>query len=324
MADNDMTHTAEIFKTVLPFVDARTKTTMDLLVKFYELMGALRSFRRNRLIVSSNSNESQKVDLETILTKVKPVCNDRERSFVDQMLSIFQAKRMMEMYNSYMSMMKSMQEDGESEGGGFGAENFAMNLAGFDLSSIFGGSSKPEASGFDNGFSFGPGSGIDLNSIFGTGPAFPNSSSDTKSTPDLKSASDSYSTSNSDSKDSAAEAFKTALEEALAASGEPSSDSSKDLYANTSTDTTDGDFDDSDRAPKVDASKDITNSSKPNVDSSTSDSTHNDGNSEDNGNMLNMLKTMIPPDQMNTFENLRMLFNTMSYDDSRKADQKKE
>jgi hypothetical protein len=47
-----------------------------------------------------------------------------------------------------------------------------------------------------------------------------------------------------------------------------------------------------------------------------------DKGSEGNSGMLDMLKNMIPPDQMSTFENLRMLFNTMSYDDSSKSDQK--
>lgn len=39
--------------------------------------------------------------------------------------------------------------------------------------------------------------------------------------------------------------------------------------------------------------------------------------------MLDMLKTMVPSDKMNTFENLSMLFNSMSYDNNSKSDDQK-
>jgi hypothetical protein len=40
--------------------------------------------------------------------------------------------------------------------------------------------------------------------------------------------------------------------------------------------------------------------------------------------MFDMLKTMMPPEQQSTFENLRMLLNTMSYDNNSKSDDSKE
>ena len=40
--------------------------------------------------------------------------------------------------------------------------------------------------------------------------------------------------------------------------------------------------------------------------------------------MFDMLKTMIPPEQQSTFDTLRMLFNTMSYDNNSKPDDHKE
>ena len=49
--------------------------------------------------------------------------------------------------------------------------------------------------------------------------------------------------------------------------------------------------------------------------------THNNESSTTNDNpMFDMLKTMIPPEQQSTFENLRMLLNTMSYDNNSKSD----
>ncbi len=43
-----------------------------------------------------------------------------------------------------------------------------------------------------------------------------------------------------------------------------------------------------------------------------------------NNKMVDMLKAMIPPEQMSTFENLSMLLNTMSYDDTSKENENKE
>jgi hypothetical protein len=43
-----------------------------------------------------------------------------------------------------------------------------------------------------------------------------------------------------------------------------------------------------------------------------------------NQGMFDMLKTMVPPEQQSTFDNLRMLFSTMSYDNNSKPDDYKE
>ncbi len=57
-----------------------------------------------------------------------------------------------------------------------------------------------------------------------------------------------------------------------------------------------------------------------------SDSTKSNNNTAfkmDSG-MFEMFKGMVPPEQMSTFENLRMLFNTMSYDNNKKPNDGKE
>lgn len=50
-----------------------------------------------------------------------------------------------------------------------------------------------------------------------------------------------------------------------------------------------------------------------------SDASDNINSQTSNSNMFDMLKNMIPPEQMSTFENLSMLFNMMSYDDNNKS-----
>lgn len=66
--------------------------------------------------------------------------------------------------------------------------------------------------------------------------------------------------------------------------------------------------------------------SAPDKDTSTQ-SNNSSGPMNMNGKMFDMLKTMVPPEQMSTFENLSMLLNTMSYDNNNsnsKPDEKKE
>ncbi len=236
MADNDMLHTAEILKAALPYVDVRTKTTMDLLVRLYELIGCYHSLRYNGLAACGYETE-QKADFEGLLNKVRPVCNDRERSFIDRILGFFNAKRMYEMYNQYMEAMKTMQEFG-----GFSAGN-------------------PDGEAADNTMnSF---SGFDFASMFGSGKADSGDNHDTDN--DMPSSDDD------------SEFFTGQAENPDPSDHEAGSEE-----------------EDSDPPPRSNAGND---------------------------QMLDMLKNMVPPEQMSTFENLRMLFNTMSYDGNRKSDE---
>ena len=232
MAEDDLLHTMEILKAALPYVDVRTKSTMDMLVKFYELMVCFRGIRKNSLVTCGY--EEQKVDMETMLGKIRPLCRDKEGSLVDRILSIFQAKRMYEMYNSYMSVMKTMQEFGGSPFGSEGeaADNIMNNFSGFDFSSIFGkgsDSNKDDAGDRDSDI----------------GPAY--------------------------------------------------QEDNKEQNV---------------REDKEDKSGDSFGSEPEGQETGK------------NNQMLDMLKNMVPPEQMSTFENLRMLFNTLSYDDNSKPDQK--
>ncbi len=249
MADADLLHTTEILKAALPYVDVRTKTTMDLLVKLYEFMDSFRRIRRNRLITCDY--EDQKADVEAMLNSIRPLCKDKERAMVDQLLGFYQAKRMYTMYNSYMSAIKTMQEFGEFSSGGEGeaADSFMNQFAGVDFSSFFSGSSDG---------SFGSSSDTSFGDDFGNG-----------------------------------------------------SDSSSDFSfgkseASDSEDTSTGY--DKDHAPE----------DRENVEEMRSDPPADGKDKGSNSQMFDALKHMIPPDQQSTFENLRMLFQTMSYDDNKK------
>lgn len=259
MAEDGLLHTAEILKSVLPYVDVRSKLTLDLLVKLYELIICLRNYRSNDITACGFEKENEKVDMETLLNNIRPKCNDNERSFVDKMLNIFQAKRMFEMYNTYMEAMKVMQgfegfgggDDGESGTDGVDSGSFMNNFKDFDFSSIL------EESNFN------------------------------------------------------AEAFSDIFKEM--ASGSTDQDEYNSSYKDNTY------FDESDPEETVDYNYNSTPGNDI-VDETNEESISDNSNSS----MFDSLKAMIPSEQMGTFENLRMLFDSMSYDDNNKSDENKE
>ncbi|NLJ96061.1 MAG: hypothetical protein GX321_02815 [Clostridiales bacterium] len=233
MADNGLLHTAELLKTALPYVDVRSRLTLDLLLKLFELLVCLRNFRTNNIAACSYDN-TEKADMESLLYKIKPKCNEKEAAFVDKMLSVFQAKKIFEMYNTYMDVMNTMEGfEGFSKEGTKNdfASNFMSNFTGFDFSSV------------------------DLSQVFAGNKE------------------DNYS-------DVTGSEEMVDIEEA--------------------TDIEEVDIEEADI-------KEVANSDY-------------DGE----GNMFDSLKSMISPDQMETFERLRMLFDSQSYDDNSKSKDDKE
>jgi len=110
MADQDILHTAEIMKAALPYIDSHNKIMVELIMKVLELVGFIRTFRKS-LSLAACGYEAGRIDLEGMLNNIKPVCNKKERDFIDKILNIFNMKRAMEMYNQMMEVMNAMQQD---------------------------------------------------------------------------------------------------------------------------------------------------------------------------------------------------------------------
>lgn len=232
MAEDGLLHTAELLKTALPYVDVRSRLTLELLVKLYELIICMRNFSTNN--INACGFENEKADMEALLSNIRPKCSNYEQAFVDKILNIFQAKRMFEMYNSYMEAMSSME----------GFEGFGGNKTDGDADSY------APMNSFSN---------YDFSSIFGD--EF-----------DSKSILQSFNSMSSDKNDY--EEYRDDSEEvneAKLTSGDNISDEAID-----------------------------------------------------DKEMFESLKSLVPPDQMQTFEKLRMLFGSSSYDDSNKANENKE
>jgi hypothetical protein len=100
--------------------------------------------------------EDQKINVEGLLTAVRPLCIGRELAIVDQILSMFNAKKMYDTYKKYMDMMKDMNGFTGSPFGDFTAgsspDNPSDNPAGFDFSSFFNGFANNAGFNNQNGF----------------------------------------------------------------------------------------------------------------------------------------------------------------------------
>lgn len=149
MADQDLSHTADIIKAAIPFVDSNLKGLAELFAKLLDLLGSLKTtgiLGKNGISgitsqISASGFQLSKIDIEGLLKGVRPVCDKKERDIVDQILNIFNMKRTFEMYNNMMSTMQAMQEAG---GFNFGdgstnddTENVTGNFSGANFESIF-------------------------------------------------------------------------------------------------------------------------------------------------------------------------------------------
>jgi hypothetical protein len=245
MADQDMFHTVEIVKAALPYIDTRSKVMAEFFVKVIDLMGSLKSISNPNNLAACGF-EVNKLDLEGLLNGIRPVCNNRERVFVDQILNFFSMKKMFEMYNNMMSAMKAMQ--------GFDGFPFGDSDTGDDTDTVKGNFS-----------------GMNFESIFKNFGGNPFSGDSNSYTDPVDSTSDT-------------------------------------IYDHSENsvrpDDTNSDFDTEQRIPNE------------NNGSNTS--------GKMNDKMFDMLKAMVPPEQLSTFENLSMLLNTMSYDNNSRPDDSKE
>lgn len=110
MADQDLMHTVELAKAALPYLDSKTRVMAELLTKILDVMGSFKTMTSN---LAACGYDGKKLDVEGMLTGIRPVCNKKEREIVDRILNIFNMRRVMETYNNMMSAMKTMQEFGD-------------------------------------------------------------------------------------------------------------------------------------------------------------------------------------------------------------------
>lgn len=139
MADIDYLQTVNIMKAASPYFDSRTRRLVDFIAK---VLDAIYSYQKLRLPIDVASQESvnYKLDMEGLLNGIRPHCNDRLRSMVDQILGIFKAKRMYETFQAYSNLMNMMQGSNNSDSDSENSSNSSNNSSnsGIDLSALFG------------------------------------------------------------------------------------------------------------------------------------------------------------------------------------------
>jgi len=251
MADDNYMHTAELMKAALPYVDEKAKASVEFMYKFIDFMGYFRTMTQPT-DSAARGFENQKINIEGLLTGIRPFCNDRERPFIDQILNIFNMKRMFETYSKMMQTMKDMP----------GFEGFQNAFASGNATGATGG---------------GP-AGFDLSSLFGS--LFNQNAAPTQEkSPDLQ----------------------TDFNKESHQKDPPNNDLSN-MFSNMFSNMSQSD---TKTAPPQDTGSE-----------SQTGSNYND--------MINMLKSMIPEDKRESYENLGMLFKDSSYDNNSLNDQNKE
>jgi len=126
MADNDLNHTADIMKAAIPYVDVRTKTTMNLFVKFMEFQGTYKNFN-SRTGLAACGFDDEKMDMESLLSGIRPSCNKKEQEFIDTILNFLNTRKVFNTYKDLMAATKAA--EGSNDGtSGFGGSNDMFSM----------------------------------------------------------------------------------------------------------------------------------------------------------------------------------------------------
>ncbi len=111
--DIGTSHTATLIKAASPYFDPDTQRSLHLLASIYDVMDSVQLLSQKKS-VSALSFSIKNVDIEGLLKGIRPVCSSEEKSLVDKFLNIFSMKRMFETYQTMSSMMSMFNQDSSS------------------------------------------------------------------------------------------------------------------------------------------------------------------------------------------------------------------
>ncbi len=133
MSKFDLHHSLEILKAAFPYLDSRSKNTLELFIKFGDLFSIL-SRKRYKDDVSAYSfsdddkDKREKTDVVGMLKNVKKVCYDDEIKIIDNILNLVNTFELFETYQDLFSMM-SPEGDLGGLGNMLGMGNISSNPA---------------------------------------------------------------------------------------------------------------------------------------------------------------------------------------------------
>ncbi len=90
-------HTLALLNAALPYVDAYSKHSMELMVKATELLD---SIHHQPTELSTLSLNDRKGDMEGMLNSIKGLCSHQERDFIDTIMNITRARKFYQIYKN--------------------------------------------------------------------------------------------------------------------------------------------------------------------------------------------------------------------------------
>lgn len=310
MANINYSNTVDILKAASPHVDVATKSSLELIAKLFDLMGTIQSINRPSNVAALGLN-NQTFHFENLISSIRPFCSEKERSFMDRILNIFNIRKTLDMYQQYSDIFKTMpgfsgfnfnqgandnsaDDSDDEEKEPFDIEAFLKQFQAdnsdndsLDHPSHFEFDYTGEDMAFDddgtydpNEIHIPPSNNENLHSNFSNDNFSSRTSSDNSSNDEVPDY---------------LQDFMDQLNKIQHKDEKPEDI----IQKSTSTNSGQGN----------------------NTTASFNDNANRNSNQSNNANtnnatMMNMVKNMVPPDQMGAFQNLSMLFNTMSYTDS--------
>lgn len=92
-------HTLNLMNAALPFVDTKTKISMEVAIRTGELMESIQN-TQNVNELSACDMQEENVDMESLLLGIQSACNSSEKEFVNILLNFMKAQNL---YHTYQT-----------------------------------------------------------------------------------------------------------------------------------------------------------------------------------------------------------------------------
>ena len=120
-------HTLQILKAAFPYMDRRSKKTMDLFIKAGDLFESLNGINNDASVSAISLDEGDKIDMVGMLKEIRKVCHDNEVKIIDMLLNVMNAMELYETYVNLYSMMASQGDGLNGLGNLFGMDSSSTN-----------------------------------------------------------------------------------------------------------------------------------------------------------------------------------------------------
>jgi hypothetical protein len=126
--NNFSNHGMQIFKTALPYLDSKSRRTVNMIVQVTDLLGTVKELQNPSELSICEVGED-KTDTEAMLMEIKNISTPSEREFIDILINFYKAKSL---YNTYKTLISSSSSSNDNARGNLG------NMFGFsDNSNMF-------------------------------------------------------------------------------------------------------------------------------------------------------------------------------------------